>query len=651
MGKPQIEKNRSFDLWDLGCPEISSRNRLFNVEPVGIGTAQSESFTSYIARQAKAHSVTTGALFSYELAPRTNKPYLIRESRKGQSVLTTTFYAGTPALNGIGSTARDWVRVVEDLNGRRDLRYLTMLTWTNVLVEKLFSRPVRAWCWECLEERDALGLQPYEHLLWMQKVVKVCPFHKRALETLCPSCRRDMRPLGDRSVPGFCARCGAWLGRQTTRDQVAPKLDGLDLKYEVWLAIQIGELIAAAPNLSAEPTKEMVRESLFAFIDRTSGGNRRGFALEFDVNTTTVQSWGRSRPLPQTDLVLKICYKTSVSFFDFFVTKNYLADEEWLARAEEIKTRAARRYERRDPEKVKSALLAALKEKRPRSVAEVAKGLGYMTTAGILKLFPGICKRLQERYRRSGSKASFGQRFTIDDETVRQVLVKALKQECPSSIYVLARDLGYKGSTNIMNRFPDLCDSISHRRKKWKSARKRSIKKTLESALIEVPPPSITKVGNRLGYNNGTTINVYFPELCAKISARYAKHLASLRDGMRKQLRAALTERIPPTLREVANRIGHDRAYLGTQFGSLCRLVTKRRRRYVKQLSIARTRKAKRRIRLVAKRLYSEGTYPSIKCVKAKLAGQTTFDTRELSDVLREVRRELGLPHRLGMSM
>ncbi len=120
---------------------------------------------------------------------------------------------------------------------------------------------------------------------------------------------------------------------------------------------------------------------------------------------------------------------------------------------------------------------------------------------------------------------------------------------------------------------------------------------------------------------------------------------------MRKQLRAALTERIPPTLREVAKRVGHDRAYLGTQFRTLCRLVTKRRTRYVNQLSIARARKAKRRIRLVAKRLYSEGTYPSMSRLKAKLSGEVTFDTRELSDVLREVRRELGLPHRLGMSM
>ena len=650
MGKPHTEKNRSFELWNLDCPEISPRNLLFNLEPFGIGTPQCESFTSYIARQAKAHSVTTGALFTYELAPRTNKAYLFRKSKKGQSVLTTTFYAGTPALNGIGSTARDWVHVVEELNGRPDLRYLTMLSWADVLVERVLSNRVRAWCCECLEVRDALGLEPYEQLLWMQKMVKVCPLHKRRLEILCPSCRRDMRPLGDRSLPGFCARCGEWLGRQGPCEEDA-KVEVIDLNYEVWLANQIGELIAAAPNLRAQPTKNMVCESLFSFIDLTSGGNRDGFARAFDVKKTTVQSWGRSRPLPQTDLVLKICYKMSVSLLDFFVTKTYLADSEWQGRAAAIKTRAARRYEQHDPEKVKSALLAALKEERPRSLREIAEGLGYMTTDSVRKWFPKICKRVSKRYLLAPRNQRPYRQCEANKEMVERVLIEALTQEHPPAIYTWAKTVGYSSPELLVRRFPEMCQAIKDRRTEWKRARKESIKSTLDAALTEVPAPSITNVGNRLGYPNGSTITVYFPELCAQISSRYAKHLVSRTEDIRKQLRAALTERIPPTLREVANRIGHDRSYLGTKFGTLCKRVTKRHTRYVQLLSITRARKAKRRITSVAKKLYSEGTYPSIGRVKTKLAGGMTFDTRELSNVLREVRRELGLPHRRGMSM
>jgi hypothetical protein len=292
-----------FHCWDLESPRVSARNRLFGLEPIGIGSPRTESFTSYIARQARAHSVTTGALFSYELAPRSDKPYLLRKSRKGQSVLTTTFYAGTPSLNGLGATARDWTRILESLNGRRDLRYLTMLTWNDALTEKSLSRSVRAWCCECLEERKLSDLEPYECLLWMHKIVKVCPFHKRTLETICSSCRRDMRPLGDRSVPGFCARCCSWLGSSGGKNDHISRADESELEYQVWVASQIGELIAKAPTLSADPTKDMVRESLLAFIDSAAGGNRPGFAREFDLNRNTVQSWGGQRPVPQTDLV------------------------------------------------------------------------------------------------------------------------------------------------------------------------------------------------------------------------------------------------------------------------------------------------------------------------------------------------------------
>jgi len=54
-----------------------------------------------------------------------------------------------------------------------------------------------------------------------------------------------------------------------------------EMNHEVWVAEQVGQLIAAGPNLSSEPTKEMVLESLFTCIDLTSGGNCPGFARYF----------------------------------------------------------------------------------------------------------------------------------------------------------------------------------------------------------------------------------------------------------------------------------------------------------------------------------------------------------------------------------
>jgi hypothetical protein len=103
----------AYDAWDIAPPGIPPRSRLFHLKPLGIGTAQTESCTSYIARLAAEHHTSAGSLFTHELAPASNKPYLPSSKSKFiQSVLSTSFYPATPALNGLGNTAKDWVEVL-----------------------------------------------------------------------------------------------------------------------------------------------------------------------------------------------------------------------------------------------------------------------------------------------------------------------------------------------------------------------------------------------------------------------------------------------------------------------------------------------------------------------------------------------------------
>lgn len=45
------------ELWDLTCPAIPPRSRLFHLAPIGIGTPWTESLTGYLARLAEAHGV------------------------------------------------------------------------------------------------------------------------------------------------------------------------------------------------------------------------------------------------------------------------------------------------------------------------------------------------------------------------------------------------------------------------------------------------------------------------------------------------------------------------------------------------------------------------------------------------------------------
>jgi len=55
--------------WDLTRPTIPSRSRLYSLEPVGIGTPETESLTSYVSRLAEAHSVRVHDLVVHKLLP------------------------------------------------------------------------------------------------------------------------------------------------------------------------------------------------------------------------------------------------------------------------------------------------------------------------------------------------------------------------------------------------------------------------------------------------------------------------------------------------------------------------------------------------------------------------------------------------------
>lgn len=72
MGIPTLVSSTylTYASWNLESPRLPARSRLFRLEPIGIGTAEVESLTSYIARLAEAHCVSPRKLLCDEiLAP------------------------------------------------------------------------------------------------------------------------------------------------------------------------------------------------------------------------------------------------------------------------------------------------------------------------------------------------------------------------------------------------------------------------------------------------------------------------------------------------------------------------------------------------------------------------------------------------------
>lgn len=214
----------TFGTWNVETPQLTRRSRLYSLAPIGVGTREAESLTSYVARLAEAHAVELHVLMRWEVYPR-------MEPRRSLRRWT---------LNGGGPMVRKALLALEDLTGRGDLRYLTFTPWARFLYATPMLRRDKAWCPCCYDECRRFGRVVYEPLLWTVERVERCPRHGVALVSECPfeDCRARSSPLSARSRPAYCGACGRWLG-DGERSAAAPE-HATDAEAIVELLIEHG---------------------------------------------------------------------------------------------------------------------------------------------------------------------------------------------------------------------------------------------------------------------------------------------------------------------------------------------------------------------------------------------------------------------------
>ena len=211
------------------------------------------------------------------------------------------------AINGVGDGAKRWVQALETQTLRSDLRYLTLLPFERLLPKPLLFRRVRAWCPACYELMSSRGDPIYDLLLWCLKLVEVCPRHHGFLATTCPHCSRSLRPLSAASRPGFCSRCGLWLGHATSRTD--PASGAVPTEYQLWLAEAIGELLANAPRVQPERLRDRARRALSAYADAFTEGNRTAVADMAGHRRNAFYSWFNGDQAPRIDTLLRTWYQ------------------------------------------------------------------------------------------------------------------------------------------------------------------------------------------------------------------------------------------------------------------------------------------------------------------------------------------------------
>ncbi len=473
-------KFKPLEIWDLKLPSIPKRSRLYNLEPIGFETPDIESLTGYIARLAQTHCMPTGKLISQEVIP-VLKPEYASGIGEYKNFITEQ---QSRAYNGTGLMASKIVDACHNLTGCKQLQFLTLLPFKEVLYPKDLFRTFKAWCPICYQQWLWSGQVLFEPLIWSFNQVAICQHHLQPLQTNCPHCKRWMYFLEWNSRPGYCSKCFSWLGVPLTSE--SQELPQNEIESQLWVIRNIGKLIATAPSLSSYPNREIIQKSIIEYINQLTPANLTAFAQICGISSGGLLKWSTGKSIPTLTKALQICSCLNIELIDFLNGQ----------------------------------------------ICELSNDT-------IVSLLTSHQQSKIKQYEEKPKTKPLGLR------KIKRELLKALKEYPPKPLTGIQKRLGLKARSVFYDCFPEISHQISAN---YALYRKNDKYQQIENALAsqnyqdEYPPPSLTEVSKRIGIGI-RALYEHCPEKCYEIAQKYTnyKHEFALKkqEEIRQQVRKA----------------------------------------------------------------------------------------------------------------
>ncbi len=489
----------------------------------------------------------------------------------------------TLALNGLSNSAEQWVGILQSLTSCENLRFLTMLTFSNVIAVSKLVRGSKAWCSRCYEEWRLTRQVIYEPLLWALKGIDICLRHQQLLVSQCPHCQKTIPFLTQSARLGYCPHCTCWLGSaQEPRRLINAPHDVKDMAWLYWAAEASGDLLAGAPALAVLPPREQIAMRIESFVAHLASGNRSKLARLWGVSIPSFWGYLYKEQVPYFDSLLRICFASSIMPLEFLTT----------------------------------------------AVLPPSKSSGFS-----LANIPTISREK-------------GRHMTEEDiQCMRLILENVLAVDAQLDAFPSLRDvakrMGFDEDT-VRTRFPDLSKAISSRYvKRWADEdRLVLMQQALEEAL-RAPEP-LESVARQLGCEDAI-LRKYYRDLSRPIVTRYRERFNYT--YIEQRLREVLASDAEiPSIYELARELGYEHHVVWGKFPELCkqasarRSVERRRRREERMVGIG------EEIRRTAFLLHKGGIYPSAKQIGKVLKDPHITRTKEGCEAWHLALAELGYP-------
>ena len=394
---------------------IASCSQLYSLVPCEIGTIWRESLTGYINRLAEMHHVSARALMGEVIAPQ------IEEQLLPTAPLAVFISQGMMGLNGAGVLGQSCAAILERLTVQTDVHRLTLSCWVGDLSPRRQLRTTPAWCPRCLFEWRSYGYPIYQPLLWMLRLVTICPRHGHLLMERCPHCRKRQKVIGpNKARLGACTHCLGWLGARSPAQQEEELPEEL-ITWQRWLTHALEELHALS-LVEDQPQWKPFFRNLARCLKEQRGYST--VAQLAGLSRENLHRWVSQEHAyaPTFEALCKFCYACNVTPLRVMTNQLESLQQTIQNRAAAYPPRPRYPHRRVDQERCQALLNEVLDGREaPLGVSEMAKRLGY----GVRQLryyFPQECAvvTLRARAYRNQRKES---RLAQMREQVRQAML------------------------------------------------------------------------------------------------------------------------------------------------------------------------------------------------------------------------------------
>lgn len=370
---------------------IPPRSVLLPIRPIGSGTANVESMSSYFRRLAQFNGFRAGQLLYRRIPTRTGprRNWVTGESPPGLSDASCGKWEATRLGAKIASGLARMTGNTEPLS----------LCWfpafRGMCLSRVHSETIK-WCPLCLR-RDRI---PYVRASWSFRGVTHCANHNVRLLEHCAECGASIRHFHSFWAHLVCPKCGLPLS-----DSGPPPAQAA--RREITLARIVGRIAAIATSGTSALSGNLAVQTLLRWADQQGATSLKSRARVLGINKSTLSYWINGRSNPALDRIIAVSVRAQLD--PCAVLQGRLRRLE--QRIDEVTSAWPRiRHSTIGRNRALGALTSALRDNHCPHLASVARSI-QVSRRSLRHWFPDLCEMLISR-RRSHQEAQRRKRWS-----------------------------------------------------------------------------------------------------------------------------------------------------------------------------------------------------------------------------------------------